>query len=141
MLEGVLVAAESSVTFRRRYRGNVRTSGVLELLLTDRDNPRSLAFALRELRAHLAAMPASTGSTRPERQLEHLETALENLDLAALAMPSGPRRPRLQRFFDSTRTQLEQLSDAIADVHFASGPPPQMLSNLSLIELPGARES
>ncbi len=137
VLEGVLVAAESSVTFRRRYRGNVRTSGVLELLLTDRDNPRSLAFALRELRGHLAAMPSSTGSTRPERLLEHLETALDNIDLAALATPSGPRRPRLQRFFDTTRGQLEQLSDAIADVHFASGPPPQMLSTLSLIELPG----
>jgi len=137
VLEGVLVAAESSVTFRRRYRGNVRTSGVLELLLVDGDNPRSLAFAFRELRTHLAAMPASTGSTRPERLLEHLETALENIDLAALAMPSGPRRPRLQRFFDSTRTQIEQLSDAIDDVHFSSGPPPQMLSTLSLIELPG----
>jgi len=98
---------------------------------------RSLAFALRELRGHLAAMPSSTGSTRPERLLEHLETALDNIDLASLATPSGPRRPRLQRFFDTTRGQLEQLSDAIADVHFASGPPPQMLSTLSLIELPG----
>ncbi|MEU1972966.1 circularly permuted type 2 ATP-grasp protein [Microbacterium sp. NPDC019599] len=141
VLEGVLVAAESSVTFRRRYRGNVRTSGVLELLLVDRDNPRSLAFAFRELRGHLAAMPASTGSTRPERLLEHLETAIDNLDLTALATPSGPRRPRLQRFFDSTRSQIEQLSDAIADVHFASGPPPQPLSSMSVIELSGVNPS
>ena len=137
VLEAVLQTAESSVTFRRRYRGGVRTSGVLELLLVDRDNPRSLAFAFGELRTHLAAMPASTGSTRPERLLEHLETALENLDLTALAAPSGPRRPRLQRFLDTTRTQLEQLADAIDDVHFASGPPPQPLSSLSIIELPG----
>ncbi|WP_243074395.1 circularly permuted type 2 ATP-grasp protein [Microbacterium sp. SS28] len=137
VLEGVLVAAESSVTFRRRYRGNVRTSGVLELLLVDRDNPRSMAFAFRALRTHLAAMPGSTGSTRPERLLEHLETAIDNLDLTALATPSGARRPRLQRFFDSTRTQIEQLSDAIADVHFASGPPPQSLSAMPIIELPG----
>ncbi|QIG39619.1 circularly permuted type 2 ATP-grasp protein [Microbacterium sp. 4R-513] len=135
VLEAVLTAAESSVTFRRRYRGNVRTSGVLELLLLDRDNPRSLAFAFRELRMHLAAMPASTGSTRPERLLEHLETALENLDLQALAAPSGLRRPRLQRYFDTTRSQLMQLADSIGDVHFASGPEPQTLSTMSLIEV------
>lgn len=139
VLEAVLTAAESSVTFRRRYRGNVRTSGVLELLLNDRDNPRSLVFSLRELRTHLGAMPASTGSTRPERLLEHLETAVENLDLAALATPSGPRRPRLQRFFDSTRVQLERLADSIGDVHFASGPPPQSLSTLSLTEVQEAK--
>lgn len=139
VLEGVLIAAESSVTFRRRYRGNVRTGGVLELLLVDRDNPRSLAFALREVRAHLAAMPASTGSTRPERLLEHLETAVDNLDLAALATPTGLRRPRLQRFFDTTHTQLHQLADSIGDVHFASGPPPQSLSAMSIVEVQGVK--
>ena len=42
------MAAESSVTHRRRYRGNVRAAGVLELLLIDRDNPRSLAFSLEQ---------------------------------------------------------------------------------------------
>ncbi|MFH8251813.1 circularly permuted type 2 ATP-grasp protein [Microbacterium sp. B2969] len=141
VLEGVLTAAESSVTFRRRYRGNVRTSGALELLLVDRDNPRSLAFAFRELRTHLAAMPASTGSTRPERLLEHLETAVDNLDLAALATPTGSRRPRLLRFFEGTRAQLMQLADSIGDVHFASGPPPQSLSTLSLTEVQGAKSS
>jgi uncharacterized circularly permuted ATP-grasp superfamily protein/uncharacterized alpha-E superfamily protein len=139
VLEGVLVAAESSVTFRRRYRGNVRTSGVLELLLLDRENPRSLTFALREVRAHLGAMPASTGSTRPERLLEHLETAVENIDLAALATPTGLRRPRLQRFFDTTKSQLAQLADSIADVHFASGPPPQSLSAMSIVEVQGVQ--
>jgi len=141
VLEAVLTAAESSVTFRRRHRGNVRTSGVLELLLADRDNPRSLAFAFRELRAHLAAMPASTGSTRPERLLEHLETALENLDLTALATPTGPRRPRMQRYFDTTRTQLMQLADSIGDVHFAGGPEPQSLTSLSLVELQGVSQA
>jgi len=78
---------------------------------------------------------------RPERPEVSVVIPLkdedDNIDLASLATPSGPRRPRLQRFFDTTRGQLEQLSDAIADVHFASGPPPQMLSTLSLIELPG----
>ncbi|WP_448968293.1 alpha-E domain-containing protein, partial [Klebsiella grimontii] len=41
VLEMVLASAESAVTQRRRYRGNVRVYGVLELLLLDARNPRS----------------------------------------------------------------------------------------------------
>src|SRR5690606_17496714 len=64
VLAAVLTTAESIGTHRRRYRGAVRVTDALELLLLDRENPRSVAFALGELRRHLAAMPASTGSTR-----------------------------------------------------------------------------
>lgn len=42
VLAAVLAAAESSVTHRRRYRDYVRPAGVLDLLLKDPDNPRSL---------------------------------------------------------------------------------------------------
>ena len=78
------MAAESSVTHRRRYRGSVRPADVLELLLLDPDNPRSIAFSLARLRFHLSQLAGSTGSTRPERLLEHLEDALEAADIAAL---------------------------------------------------------
>ena len=73
----VLVATESAVTHRRRYRGYVRPAGVLDLLLMDDANPRSVAFSLAEVRTHLAALPGSTGSTRPERLLDDLVAQLE----------------------------------------------------------------
>ena len=50
VLNAVLESAESAVTHRRRYRGYVRPAGVLELLVVDPDNPRSLAFSLAEVR-------------------------------------------------------------------------------------------
>jgi len=37
------------------------------------------------------------------------------------------------------RTQLEQLSDAIGDLHFEAGPPPVSMTELSLVELMGVR--
>ena len=135
ILEGVLMAAESSVTHRRRHRGDVRVTGVLELLLTDPENPRSVSFALAAVRGHLAAMPASTGSTRPERLLEHLEDALDAADIADLAARDGSRRRDLERFLDQTLAALMRLSDSIAQLHFESGPMPQPLSSLSLTEL------
>jgi uncharacterized alpha-E superfamily protein len=139
VLDALLTAAESVVTHRRRYRGSVRAADALELLLIDRENPRSLAFALEQIRQHLGAMPASTGSTRPERLLEHLETALENIDVVNLAEVRDVRRRHLEQFLDSMIGQLSQLGEAIHHLHFEVGPPPQALSDLSLIEEIGAR--
>lgn len=137
VLGGVLMAAESSVTHRRRFRGNVRVADVLELLLTDPDNPRSIAFSLARLRFHLSRLAASTGSTRPERLLEHLEDTLEAADIAALTARTDGHRPRLEEFLADTHSQLHRLGDAIVHLHFAAGPMPQPLSSLSLTEVVG----
>jgi uncharacterized circularly permuted ATP-grasp superfamily protein/uncharacterized alpha-E superfamily protein len=121
----VLSAAESAVTHRRRYRGYVRVTGVLDLLLTDAENPRSLAFGVAEMREHLAAMPESTGSTRPERLLDDLAEELARADLAALRTIEGERRPHLQRFLTGYLGQLTRFADAVGELHFAAGPAPR----------------
>lgn len=121
----VLSAAESAVTHRRRYRGSVRLQGVLELLLTDVENPRSLAFGLAELREHLAAMPESTGATRPERLLDDLAEELDRADLPALAAIEGEHRPNLERFLDGYIGALTRFADAVGELHFAAGPAPR----------------
>lgn len=135
VLEALLTTSESVVTYRRRYRGSVRTADMLDLLLLDRDNPRSLSFALARLREHLAAMPASTGSTRAERLLDHLESGLAELDVTALARVDGGRRELLAEFLAAAAWQLEQLAESIAHLHFESGPPAVSLADLSLVEL------
>lgn len=140
VLEALLTASESIVTYRRRYRGSVRTADVLELLLRDPDNPRSLAFALTTLRRHLAAMPASTGSTRAERLLDHLESELQDVDMSALAAVRGGKREPLVTYLHHAAHQLERLAQSIAHLHFESGPPPVPLSELSLVELIEVRE-
>lgn len=135
VLEALLLASESVVTYRRRYRGSTRTADVLDLLLRDADNPRSLLFAVAEVGRHLAAMPASTGSTRAERLVEHLDSGLRGLDLAGLVTVVEGGRPALAAFLDDVVSQMEQVSDAVAQLHFESGPPPMPLTDLSLTEL------
>lgn len=130
----VLSAAESAVTHRMRYRGYVRLAGVLELLLTDPDNPRSLAFGIAELREHLAAMPGSTGSTRPERLLDDLADELDRADIAALTAISGERRPNLERFLDGYVAQLTRFADAVGELHFAAGPAPRSFGFATVTE-------
>ncbi|MBB2975923.1 putative circularly permuted ATP-grasp superfamily protein/putative alpha-E superfamily protein [Microbacterium endophyticum] len=134
VFEGTLRAAESSVTHRRRNRGVVRVAGAVELLITDAENPRSIAFALAAVREHVAALPASTGSSRPERLLEDLENEVAEADVALLSQQIDGERAALSDFLESAGVQLRQLSDAIAQLHFESDPLPQPISSLSLIE-------
>ncbi|MET8519247.1 circularly permuted type 2 ATP-grasp protein [Nocardioides sp. NPDC004968] len=130
VLNAVLASAESAVTHRRRYRGYVRTGGVLDLLIMDRDNPRSLAFCLRELRLHLTKLPGSTGSSRPERLLDDITDMLDRTEVAGLVAIGGVGRPNLESFLDQVQAQLVRLAEAISDVHFATGPAPQPLNAL-----------
>ena len=136
VLNATLAAAESAVTHRRRYRGYVRPAGVLELLLLDEDNPRSLAFCLGAMRDHLAALPRSTGSTRPERLVGELEQTLAEVDVAALVAIGGVGRPNLDAYLESTAATLTLLGEAIAEQHFAQGPAPRTLATMTVTEMP-----
>ena len=121
--EAVLTAAESAVTHRRRFRGNVRTPGVLDLLLRDPDNPRSLASALTEVRDHLAALPDSTGATRPERLLDELLRQVEATTVSELVAIGGVNRPLLERFLDGVADQASAIGEAVAALHFPAPRP------------------
>ncbi len=130
VLNAVLAAAESAVTHRRRYRGYVRPAGVLDLLLMDADNPRSVAFSIAEARVHLAALPGSTGSSRPERLLEDLAADLAAVEVASLVTIGGVDRPNLVRFLGAFVAQLDRLAEAVGEVHFASGPAPRTFGSM-----------
>ncbi|QCW52152.1 hypothetical protein FE634_20115 [Nocardioides dongxiaopingii] len=134
VLNAVLLTAESSVTHRRRYRGSVRPGGVLELLLTDPDNPRSLAFALDRTLEHLARLPASTGSSRPERLAGDLRDELAGTDIATLVAIGGEARPNLAAFLEQCTGQLLRLTDAVAELHLTTGPAPRPLAALDLVD-------
>ena len=134
VLAAVLTATESSVTHRRRYRDYVRPAGVLDLLLKDPENPRSLAFSIARATEHLDALPMSTGSTRPERLLAALATDVEETDVAVLVAIGGADRPNLQAFLDATGAQLDRLAEAVADLHFATGPAPRRFGSLPMLE-------
>ncbi len=72
LLESVLTAAESIITYRRRYRSQAQIETVLDLVLLDAANPRSLAFQLDRLARRCGPCPGgrSPGVHRDERVLE-----------------------------------------------------------------------
>ncbi len=122
---GVLTATESAVTHRRRYRGFVRVATLVELLLADPANPRSLRFNLEALRRHVAALPGSTGSTRPERLLDDLAEELDRVDTVDLVPIEGESRPNLERHLDTVTVHLTRFAEAFEAMHLAGAPAPR----------------
>lgn len=135
VLDAVLLAAESLVTHRRRYRGYGRVRSILELLVKDAANPRSIAFSLDRVQSSLAAMPDSTGSTRPERLLHEIIASVEAVPVTVLAARTEDGvREALVAFLAETSSAVARLSHAIEQLHVEGGPPALEMSSLSLIE-------
>jgi uncharacterized alpha-E superfamily protein len=70
-LEVLLQIADSSITYRTRYLTAVRTDYVLELLLADEANPRSVAFQLVTLLEQIQHLPGrdTDETASPEQKL------------------------------------------------------------------------
>ena len=119
MVESVLSAAESGITYRRRYRGRTQIGTVLELLLLDEGNPRSVAYQIARMDEGLRSLPDPSGTSRPERLLRDLAATLRRCRPAALddIGPAGHRRA-LEEFLTGLNDSLRTFGDALAAQHF-----------------------
>jgi uncharacterized circularly permuted ATP-grasp superfamily protein/uncharacterized alpha-E superfamily protein len=122
VIESVLITHESVLTYRRRNQGPASVAGVIDLLLVDPTNPRSLAFQLDRLRDDLADVPTALRARDLRDRLLHdvtdVLTELDPVAAAALVTDDG-RRQHLAETLDSMRWRLRALADEIALVHFA----------------------
>ena len=123
MAESVLIAGESIITARRRYRSGAFAKTTIELLLTDVGNPRSLRFQIDRLAESLAALcadrPEGSMSTATEL-LDELTLLLATTDFAQLAeVDEVGHRSELERFVVTVRANLAMISDVIAAESFA----------------------
>jgi uncharacterized alpha-E superfamily protein len=93
----LLELADSFITYRSRYRLDPMLPLVLDLLLLDETNPRSLAYQLSGISTHLASLPQSRqGAGLPEerRVILALLTAVRLADVEAFAADATRRELR-----------------------------------------------
>ncbi len=117
MLEAVLEIADSLMTYRRRYLSSLQVAPVLDLLLADESNPRSLAFQLVSLMDDVASLPRDAtlpGRTPEDRIMLSSLTMLRLSDIEALTAANGEgRRTELHELLAHLEQSLWSLSDAI----------------------------
>lgn len=123
LLEDVLHIADSSITYRRRYLTSLQTAPVIDLLLTDETNPRSLAFQFAALQDHVDKLPQAldqVGPTEEERLVLQGTTAIRLADVVALsAVVEDGRRVQFQELLGQLGALLPQLSEAMT-LHYLS---------------------
>ena len=131
-LEAALEVADSIMTYRSRYLAGVNLAPVLDLLLADETNPRSLVYQLEAISEHVENLPRD--ESQPLRgadqriALSMLHSA-RMLDLDALQEYRAATKPSaLERALGRLSTQLPKLSDLIGHRYLIHADVPRQMS-------------
>ncbi|MDX1376893.1 MAG: alpha-E domain-containing protein, partial [Burkholderiales bacterium] len=109
-IEWALRLADSAVTYRSRYMAKPEWLPVLDLLIRDASNPRSIGFQLGGLQDTVQRIGRSLGEFRDTRLAAAVE-ALDGLDPAHDLDPESPRlRALLAEWQGLAVTLSEQIS-------------------------------
>lgn len=122
VLESTLIAAESIITYRRRYRSRAQVDTVLDLLVLDLDNPRSLAHQTAALQEAAVGLPRhlGAGDSPAESLAEEAATLVRRSDTTALgASGADGGRPALTDFLQRLDDLLIGTADALDAEHFS----------------------
>lgn len=132
VLESVLLATESAITYRRRHQQGTSVATVLDLLVHDRSNPRSLAFQLDRLLADLEAVPSPRSAAQRDHLLRDVGDLVAELDTVAVGneVSEDGRRVRLADALESMLWRLRAASDEIERVHLRRPAPGRALVDL-----------
>jgi uncharacterized alpha-E superfamily protein len=107
----LLDLADSQITYRSRYLAGARRDPVLDMVLLDPDNPRSLAFQLGRLVEHIDALPRLSEDLLPETPLRQARSLLAPLQSAVIGEFGADR-------LQNVRAGLLELSNAVAERYF-----------------------
>ena len=121
-LDLLLEISDSSMTYRSRYLSTPQFAPVLDLLLADESNPRSLAFQLAALSDHMDRLAAGrrTAFYGPEQRLTiWLTGAVRTADIETLCRPDedGDRR-NLAGLLEALRSKLWELFETVTREYF-----------------------
>ncbi len=117
-MEVLLEVADSLLTYRARYLSQLQVAPVVDLLLTDESNPRSVVFQAAELMRHISQLPRLEEAVRnrAERRAIALHGSLMTLDVVRACSGKGDE---LRTALDGASELFWQLSDDVDHTWFS----------------------
>lgn len=133
VMEALLEIADSLMTYRSRYLSTLQPAPVLDLLLNDETNPRSIGFQLAALSDHIESLPRD--QSIPARSKEQrlgisALTGVRLADLTDLCLAEGGVREKLDRLLRRLVLLLRNLSDTIAHTYLVHAGPSRQMAEL-----------
>ncbi len=133
VMEALLEIADSLMTYRSRYLATLQPAPVLDLLLSDETNPRSIGFQLAALSDHIESLPRDQSSpARSKEQRLGLSalTGVRLADVPGLCEAEGGVREKLDRLLRRLVLHLRNLSDTIAHTYLVHAGPARQMAEL-----------
>ncbi len=125
-LEVLLEMSSSIMTYRSRYKATFQFAPVLDLLLIDESNPKSLAFQCSQLADHVEHLPKKNElrfSSPEEKICLEMLTSVRLLDLTSLKQGySVIENIRLTDFIQSITSKMKMLAKEI-NIHYLTRVP------------------
>jgi uncharacterized alpha-E superfamily protein len=123
-LDLLLELGDSTMTYRTRYLSTVQLPVVLDLLLSDDTNPRSIAFQAEVLKQHIAVLPRDAEQAilpRQEYLVESISSELRLVDIYKLSAQQSRRGTRtdLDNLLKKLQAECLELSDILARSYFS----------------------
>ncbi len=117
-LEAFLTVTGSLMTYRNRYLSTFQIPVVLDLLMTDTTNPRSIIYQMIRVNEHLEAMPGNDARALLTPEQKHAMSMANSVRLVDVyevsQVDNAGNRPKLQKLLARLDERLPQLSDALS---------------------------
>lgn len=126
VLEPVLEIADSVMTYRRRYFNAPHLTGVLDLLIRDESNPRSLIFQINVLNSHATALASGSKSVTGQLDLARIQSLANAIRSLAPDEPTeqaSESTSRVPDLLNSWAAGLAELSDDVTNRYFSHSIP------------------
>ena len=122
LFETLLLSVEALISYRRRYRAHIGPMQILELVMLDSSNPRSLVYQITQLKNQITKLPKPKSNnfelSPEERVILQGETLIQLVDLKNLCVEEGKTRPQLAEVLKKTKAVLAELSTIVSDKYF-----------------------
>lgn len=135
--EVVLATTDNFTVYRRRFRSQLHPSAILDLLLFDETNPRSIGYILKRLQRQVSRLPSQGSSSYrnlENRLIIQATSALHLVDIDMLVdlEHSEQARDALTTLLDQLIEPMTALSNAISHSHFRHVEPPRQLVTMNV---------
>jgi len=133
VLDAVLEVASSSITYRSRYQSNVAVLPLLDLLIADTSNPRSIAFQQTLINEHIRELSNLPRLGQLSEQILSTELLqfVETIDLTSVTgLDTEGRRSRLAELLKHIIDGVQELSVLITERYLAHIQTPRNLTAL-----------
>jgi uncharacterized alpha-E superfamily protein len=138
LLESIMIASQSLITYRFTYRDHLQLPQALELLMLDVNYPKSLAYLVKKIKRYVDLLPGETREVpvgHIQRYIHEADLLLKLADIIQLSKhdPQTSEYSVLHRFLNKLYLLIAETSTLISKTYFKHNQTQKQLFTTNLL--------